>query len=141
MKNAIVLASLAVLGCVMGGCPLGNSKTTVDLVNSTSFPIEVTIYYGDNQDVLGAALPLTGTQVVETVPANSSVTFARDCDALQAIVIDRADLQIVGSIGPGQDTRVYRDGSDFGCGDRLTFTFSTSNFLTELDIAFDSTGS
>lgn len=139
MKFAFISLA-ALLAAVTGGCPFGSTVTTVRLVNNTAFPVDVTLFYGSEQNEPAATLPLTGTEVVETVPANSTVTFSRDCDDLQAIVIDDADLQIVGSIGPSQNTRVYRDGDDFGCGDTLTFTFTVSSFLTELDIAFSSTG-
>lgn len=139
MKRAF-LALVGAAALLTGGCPFGQSVTTVDLVNNTAFPVEVTLYYGSDQNVLAAVLPVSGTEVVETVPGNSRVRLSRNCDDLQAIVIDNADLQIVGGIGPSQDTRVYRDGSDFGCGDTLTFTFTTSNFLTELEINFAATG-
>ncbi|MCC6360434.1 MAG: hypothetical protein IT450_16970 [Phycisphaerales bacterium] len=139
MKRALLpLLSLAAL--LAGGCPFGASLTTVALKNSTAFPVEVRVRYGANQNVLADILEEAGTEVVQTVPANSTVTFSRDCEELQAIMIENADLQIIGGIGPSQNTGVYRDGSDFGCGDTLTFTFSTSNFLTELEINFAATG-
>lgn len=140
MTKRALLPLLSLAALLAGGCPFGSSLTTVALVNATAFPVEVRLYYGSNQNVLAAVLEETGTEVVETVPANSTVTFSRDCEDLQAIMIENADLRIVGGIGPSQNTRVYRDGSDFGCGDRLTFTFTTSNFLTELEINFSATG-
>ena len=65
-------------------------------------------------------------------------TFTRDCDDLQAIMIEDADLQVLGGlITPDADTDVLRDGSDFGCGDTLTFTFSHPDIALSLNIAFD----
>lgn len=139
MKRAL-LPFLSLAALLAGGCPFGSSLTTVALKNSTAFPVEVRVRYGANQNVLAEILEEAGTEVVQTVPANSTVTFSRDCEELQAIMIENADLQIIGGIGPSQNTGVYRDGSDFGCGDTLTFTFSTSNFLTELEINFAATG-
>jgi hypothetical protein len=51
-------------------------------------------------------------------------------------MIDDADLQIVGGIGPETDTRVYRDGDDFNCGDSITFTFDHPTLPTSLNVNF-----
>ncbi len=139
MKFAFISLAALVAG-LTGGCPLGPTDTTVQLVNNTSFPVDVKLYSSSRQNEPAATLPLTGTEIVESVPANSVISFSRDCDELQAIVIDDADLQIVGGIGPSQNTRVYREPDDFGCRDTLTFTFTASSFLTELEINFNATG-
>ena len=111
------------------------SVTTVRLVNTNdTFSVHVELYYGDDQNTLEAILTAVGTKREITIEPNGVQTFTVDCDDLQAIIIDRAALQIIAGIGPEADTGVYRDGTDFGCGDTLVFTFTGS--LLDLDISF-----
>jgi hypothetical protein len=44
---------------------------------------------------------------------------------------------VVGEIGPETDTGVLRDGDDFGCGDRITFTFDHSAVIVDFDVTVD----
>ena len=79
-----------------------------------------------------------GEELNLSVPAGSTVSFTRDCDDLQAIMIADADLLVVGNlISPEADTDVLRDGSDFSCGDTLTFTFTHPDIPISLNIGFD----
>jgi len=105
------------------------------LVNNASFPVHVDVYYGDNQNVLASVLEEFGQHVEFFIEAGASQEISRDCDELQAIMV-KGDLQILGGVGPSETTRVYRDGSDFGCGDTITFTFTQSITVTDLDISF-----
>ena len=116
---------------------LGSDEVTVTLTNDGDFPVEVRIFIDDDQNVLETLIDDLGDEREFTVAAGESIQFSEDCDDLQAIIIDEADLQVGGlDIGPNANTKVYRDGSDFGCGDHLTFTFSHGDIPVDLDIGF-----
>jgi hypothetical protein len=139
MKNPkvylLILAAVALTaGCEAVRRALGPHETSVLLVNNSDFPVEVDLYYGDNQDALEAVLTETGTAVQRTIDAGATYSFSDECDNLQAIVIVDADLRIVGGLGPEDNTDVLRDGTDFHCGDTITFTFDHSAILTDFAI-------
>jgi hypothetical protein len=116
---------------------LNPSRTTVRLENhSDTFDVHVVLYYGDDQNVLEAVLINLGTRREFTIAPNDFEQFSLDCDGLQAVMIDNAELQVIGSIGPGDDTGVYRDGSDFNCRDTLVFTFDGQLLPPDLNISF-----
>lgn len=106
------------------------------LVNNGDFDVEVDLYISDEQDVPEAVLTSLGTQLEYTVAPGASASFSRDCNDLQAIIVDDADLRIVGGIGPETDTGVFRDGDDFNCGDTIIFTFDHSGILIDFDVSF-----
>ena len=113
------------------------SSVTVNLINNGDFTVEVQIFVHSDQNVLETLIDDVGEELNFSVPAGSTVTFTRECDDLQAIIIEDADLQILGGlITPDADTGVLRDGSDFGCGDTLTFTFTHPDLALSLNIAF-----
>lgn len=109
-------------------------RTRIRLVNNTPFPVEVDLYYSDTQEAPREIIVALGEEVLETVAAGDVLPLTLDCDELQAVVIDDADLRIVGGIGPEEDTEVLRDGDDFGCGDTITFTFTSTTLGTEFTI-------
>jgi hypothetical protein len=111
-------------------------RITVRLVNPGDFPVEVNLFYGDEQDTIEDLLEEFGEQVVVTVAPGDTYTFSRSCDDFQAVFIEDADLQLVGDIGPGSGTEVFSDGDDFGCGDTITFTFNYAAIPFALDIDF-----
>ena len=129
----------AVLAMLSSGCGvLTPSSVTVNLVNNGDFAVEVQVFVHSDQNVLEALIDDVGEELNFSVPAGSTVSFTRDCDDLQAIIINDADLQILGGLfTPDADTDVLRDGSDFGCGDTLTFTFTHPDLAISLSIAFD----
>ncbi|MCH7701009.1 MAG: hypothetical protein IID37_04910 [Planctomycetes bacterium] len=132
----VILSAVALPGCDVIDA-LGPTKVTVALVNDGDFPVEVRIFIDDDQNVLETLIDDVGVQREFTLAAGESIQFDEDCDDLQAIIIDEADLQLGGiDVGPNANTKVYRDGSDFGCGDVLTFTFSHAPVPIDLDIGF-----
>lgn len=138
MKTSrIATAALSILcGLSLAGCPLvGGNTTTVVLDNQATFPVDVVMYIGGDQNVLRDILTAVGEEITVTVAPGATRTIRRDCDDLQAVVIDNAKLQVIGGIGPEEDTQVLRDGSDFGCGDTIRFTFTDSALFTNLDIS------
>jgi hypothetical protein len=108
--------------------------TSVRLVNQGDFDVVVELYIDDVQEIPREALTEFGTRMEFTIPPGEAVTLNRDCDELQAIVIDDADLQVAGQVGPETDTDVLRDGDDFGCGDTILFTFDHSPALLDFDV-------
>ena len=110
------------------------TTVTVRLVNNSEFPVEVKLYTSDTQEFLDFVLTELGDERNYTIPAGETVTFTEACDDLQAIVIDDADLQVLGGIGPEATSDELHDGDDFGCGDTITFTFSHSANILDFDV-------
>lgn len=140
MRRGIVVLALCCV-CVFGpGCDflvglLQPSTTSVRLVNNGDFDVEATLYYDDDQELPRDVLTEIGTRMDLTIAPGETTSFTRDCDALQAIVIDNASLNVVGQVGPEADTNVLRDGDDFGCGDTIVFTFDHGPVLVDFDIS------
>jgi hypothetical protein len=121
--------ALGLLLLPLGGCDafleiIDTNQTSVRLVNTASFPVTVELYFGDDQNTLRALLVEFGTERNITIPPGETRSFTEPCEELQAIVIEDANLDVLGAIGPSNDTDVLRDGSDFGCGDTIVYTFS-----------------
>jgi hypothetical protein len=134
MKTFLVNgAGLAIL--LVGGCAVPPT-TVVNLGNETSFPVDVRLFYDDDQSLPENLIELDGTELTVTIQPGQTHAFSRDCEALQAIFIKDADMRIAPGISPEASTRVYREPGDFGCGDTLTFTFTQNALATDLDIAF-----
>ncbi len=130
-----VMMILPIVGCTD---LLQPSQTTIELVNPGRYPVQVTLYLGQNQLSTWAVLATLGEEIERTVAAGETITITRKCDELQAAVIDDADVMIGGvDIGPSNNSdAVLRDGTDFGCGDRIRFTFDYPDVVlpTTLDI-------
>jgi hypothetical protein len=115
---------------------LPTAQTRVELVNNGDFPVEVELFYDNEQDIPESLLTTdAGTRVVFNVGVGETSSFSRDCDDLQAIIVSDADLLIIGGIGPEASSNVLRDGDDFGCGDTIVFTFDHSNLLVDFDVS------
>ncbi len=134
---ALALALLSVAGCDALLNPLGLDIVTVKVVNNGDFPIVVEIYYADEQLIPEALLTSTGTRVDLTIQPGQTETFTRACDDLQAIIVNDADLQVIGGLGFETRGSVLRDGTDFNCRDTITFTFDHGILL--LDFAMTAT--
>jgi len=128
---ALTLALLSVAGCDGLLDPLGPDIVTVKVVNDGDFAIVVEIYYASEQLIPEALLTSAGTQVVLTVQPGQTETFTRACDDLQAIIVNDADLQVLGGAGPETRGSVLRDGTNFNCRDTITFTFDHSFLLID----------
>jgi hypothetical protein len=111
------------------------STVTVSLVNeSPDYAVVVTLFYHDDDDVLEPILTEIGQEREYTIAPGQTVTFPESCDDLQAIVIDDADLRVLGGIGPETSSDVLRMDDDFECGDEITFTFTHSGALLDFDV-------
>ncbi len=143
IRNRIIGPGLCGL-IALGGCDglgdiinnvLDTRKVTVILTNtSDQFDVEAEIFYDDQQDTIESLLREFGKEIVLTIPAGESISFTRDCDDLQAIMIDDADLLVLGGAGPDDDTSVQRDGDDFSCGDTIVFTFTHTDLILDFEI-------
>lgn len=140
MRNSLLSVGVAVVflsvfsGCDAVGDLVGPSTVRVRLVNNGQFDVEGTLFYGDQQDLPKIVLTEFGEELDFIVPSGGSNTFLRACDDLQAIVIEDADLLIIGDLGPETSSGVLRDGDDFSCGDTIVFTFDHSGILLDFDV-------
>ncbi len=121
-------------GCDLISIIIPEPGTTFRVINDADFPVEFDLYYGDEQNAPEAVLVEFGESVQRTLEAGGVYSETINCDELQAIVIDDADLRVIGGIGPETDTGVYRDGDDFGCGDTITFRFTSDSLGTSIDV-------
>ncbi len=142
MSKILAVAVVSILLAVNAGCDslvglLRPDETTIVLANDSDFDVEIVLFYGDDQNILEALLTEIGEEMRLTIGTGEQITFSRDCDDLQAILIDDADLLLVGRLGPEVKTDVLRDGDEFGCGDTITFTFDHSDALFDFSIAVD----
>jgi hypothetical protein len=138
MKSLFGVCVLAGLAPTITSCPLVTPQTTVRLVNNTDHTVEVRLFYDDDQELPEDLIELDGIEVNRTLLSGEVEAFSRDCGSLQAIFIEHAELRILGDIGPEEDTGVFREPDDFGCGDTLTFTFTQNVLGSDLDIDFTS---
>ncbi len=130
---AIVLVLPLAAGCDAVGGILTSTTVTVELVNNGDYNVEATLFYYDDQDIAEALLTKIGTQLEYTIEPGETVTFTRDCDDLQAIIVEDAELQAP-LLKPDDDSPVQRDGDVFGCGDRIVFTFVHSDVLVDFEV-------
>ncbi len=146
MRNNRNLPTFALMAtaasALMGGCGtlssitslLSPNRTSVRFVNNGDFAVEGRLIIDDEQNTTEELLEQFGTEISFRVEAGETMTLSRDCDAIQAILLDDANLQVIGSAGPDARSDVLRDGSDFGCGDRVTFTFDHGGLITDFDV-------
>jgi len=139
MNRTEYAAGLTLAGLVpllMGGCPLLPRSTVVEFANDAVAPVRVTLVYHDQQEIPEDVIDELGREVEIDVDPGEVRVISRSCDDLQAVLV-RAELRLLGDIGPEESAGVYRDGDDFGCGDTLRFTFTDDDLGTDLQIAFD----
>ena len=130
----IVLLGLSLAGCdSLDGVLdlLQPTSTKVTLANNTEASVDGTLLYHDEQDVPELLLSEVGTEFDFDLEPGDLTTFSLDCDDLQAVQIEDADLRLLFGIGPETSSDVLRDGDDFGCGDEIVFTFTS---LPEFDV-------
>lgn len=130
------------LGCLLASTGCGflidlawPRQTTVRLVNHSDFDVDVVLFYGDDQNAPQDVLTSIGTRMEFSLPPGASTRFSRDCDRLQAVVVDDARLRVVNQSGPDARSRVLRDGSDFDCRDTIIFTFDHSDAVIDFDVS------
>lgn len=130
--GVVLVASLSGCEAIIG--LLGLPITTVRLVNDSDFSIRVTVVNADEQNLPREVLEEVGTHLEYDLAAGQVASFARDCDELQIVAIERAELMVIGGSGPNAESETLRDGSDFGCRDIITFVFDHSGAITDFDV-------
>ncbi len=145
MQNrTLVCLSMSLVAVGVAGCDSGifsfltgflsPSSTSVRFVNNTDFNIEGRVIIDDEQNTTEELIEEIGTEISFSVASGETNSISRDCDALQAFLLDDANLQVVGSAGPDVRSDVLRDGSDFNCGDTIVLTFTASAIGTNFDV-------
>ena len=138
ISTSIVAAFALILlpGCdaLLAILLFGTNTTTLELVNNADFDVDVILYYDDTQEVPELLLTESGTRLEFTIGAGETQRFSRPCDELQVIIIDDADLLVIGGIGPETNTDVLRDGDDFSCGSTVRFTFDHTAAILDFDV-------
>ncbi len=140
MNKSLAVAVLVCLSVGLGGCEslvglLRPRETTIVLANDSDFDVQIVLFYDEDQNILELLLTEIGEEMRLTIAAGEQIVFSRDCDDLQAIIIEDADLLLIGQLGPEVKTDVLSDGNEFGCGDTITFTFDHSDAIFDFSIA------
>lgn len=128
-----LLAAGFSVGCGNLSGLFGPKTTTIELINEGTFPVEAHVFHGSDQNAEESVLREFGEETTLTINAGQTQSITRDCDDIQAIVMD-ADLSIIGEIGPQADTDVLRDGDNFNCGDIISFRFTHSALIVDFKI-------
>ncbi len=136
MNSRLVSLLSCSMVCLVAGCDalvlLLPRTVTVRLVNNGDFSVDGELYYHDDEsaldllnsiDTLDNFIREFGTKVDFEVAAGETFSFTESCNDLEAIFIDDADLRVIAGFSPDDDTEVLRDGTDFSCGDTITYTF------------------
>ena len=131
---ALAGLTLALTGCDVLIGIITPTTVTVSLVNMSDYDVDARIFISDEQDLPEFLLTELGDELNFTIPAGETATFTRNCDELQAIVVDDADLLVLVGLGPEAGSDVLRDGDDFRCGDVIIFTFSHSEAVLDFHI-------
>lgn len=137
--SLLALAGVAVLsGCDELAALFGPSRTFVRLVNDSDHRVDVLLIRGgeNEQDAPRELLEEIGDEERFSLGIGEARTASWDCDEIQAVFIDNAELMIGGTeIGPEADTGVLRDGDEYGCGDVIEFRFDHSGVIVDFDVA------
>lgn len=129
--------ALAIVGCEGVLDILLPSTVTVTLVNhSPDFDVEAILFYDDEDDLPKFLLVETGVQLDIIVGPGEEAGFTRSCDDLRAVVLDDADLLILGGLGPETSSDVLRIDDEYECGDEIIFTFNHSDLMLDFDVSW-----
>lgn len=145
LRAALSIAAAAMLALAPAGCGALNAlfptRVTIVLTNLGAFSVDALLRISDQQDVPQVLLEELGEEVEFSIPPGSSQTFSRECEELQAVMIEDADLRVLGGIGPETSTDMLRDGDDFRCGSTINYTFSHSPIITDFSVSTSVVGS
>lgn len=114
---------------------LNPPRTTVRLVNNADFEVRAVVVWSDNQNIPRDLLTSTGTRMEFTLAPREATSFTRECDSLQALIVNDAELRVIGQIGPHASSDVLRDGSEFDCRDTIEFTFDHSAAVVDFEVS------
>ena len=118
---------------VHAGCGFGfdiflPSTVTITFVNGIAdFAIEGTVVFDNREAFIKEDLVGFGEELSFVLDGGESVSLAPlDCGDVESLVLDRAELLVLGDLGPSTDSDILRIDEDFDCGDEIVFTFTGS---------------
>jgi len=142
MKRALfglLLASSLVSGCGQFGDLLGPG-TLVTLVNNGDFDVIATVAFSDDPNISESDLIDSGSEIELTIPANDTRSFRRGCLSMRAVMVENAELQVIGGFGPSTRSEVIREGQgnpQMICQGFLSFTFDHNDSTLDFDVTAD----
>lgn len=113
---------------------LASKSTTFHIVNNGQFPVDVTAHYSNDPNVTAADLSSNGNKVMFSLEPNGSNDITHNCADIKAFVIDNALLRVSGDAGPTTSSQVFREGSDFSCGDTVNLSFEHSGLILDFHV-------
>ncbi len=131
------IALLTPIGLILtlGGCGFGldiflPSTVTITFVNGIAdFEIQGTVVFDNREAFIKEDLLGFGEERSFSVDGGRSFSLTPlDCGDVESLVLDRAELLVIGDLGPSTDSEILRIDEDFDCGDEIVFTF-TGNIL------------
>ena len=132
-KNRIIGLTPIGLILTIAGCGFGldiflPSTVTITFVNGIAdFEIEGTVVFDNRQAFIKEDLVGFGEERSFVIDGGGSISLAPlNCSDVESLVLDRAELLVIGDIGPSTDSEILRIGEDFDCGNEIVFTFTGS---------------
>lgn len=127
------------LGCEALLGLIQSTTVTVTLVNqSSNFSVETAVIYDENE------LPREilvqdgfGIQRDDAIAAGASASFTLSCNDVESLLLEDADLQVLGGLGPDVEGDVLTQGDDFQCGDEIIYTFTHSAIIVDFNVTVD----
>jgi hypothetical protein len=119
---------LTLAGCGFGLDIFLPSTVTITFVNEfTDLSIEGTVVFDNREAFIKEDLVGFGEERSFSVDGGQSLSLTPlSCGEVESLVLDRAELLVVGNVGPSTDSEILRIGEDFDCGDEIVFTFTGS---------------
>lgn len=136
LKCSLIMLAAAIFpaGCGELGIMFGLPVNRVVLRNDGKFSVNATLFVSSDEGISNDALTSVGTKIEYSIPPGESRSFDRNCADMRAIVIDEAQLDVVGGGGPTAHTDVLRDGADFNCRSTIEFVFDHSDIVLDFHI-------
>jgi len=109
----------------------------VTLVNNGDYDVDATLAISSDPNISEADLIASGTEIDVTIPPGESRVIRRDCLELRAIMVENAELQVIGGFGPTAQSEVIREGQGSPrvlCQGFLTFTFDHNDSILDFDV-------
>lgn len=106
-----------------GGGAIQFNTVTVELWNTTAFPVEPRLFVDPEDDSLDVDADENRVRVAPPVGPGEVVTLTLACGSTGAIETDHAVLILPGEDVESDNDPIVRRHDDFNCGDTVTFIF------------------
>lgn len=138
-KSVMLGVAMASAVGLTAGCDtllqdLNLGATRVTFVNNGDHPVQILLAFDENPAIGDDVIDDVGTQSAYTVAAGDSMNIAIACPLFQAVKVVEAELQVDDNGGPTASSDTLRAGTDFNCGDTVTFTFDHSALLVDFAV-------